>query len=156
MEVPMVTDVKPDARLYEDDLYAWSRRQAELLRQRRFDDLDLDHLIEEVEDVGAGLYRSIRSRIRTIIEHLLMLEHSPAKEPRRGWEETIITQRRDLRDDITPTLRRRLEDEWEQHYEAARASAATALRRHGEDAAAGALPLTWPYTLDRITGDWLP
>jgi hypothetical protein len=31
------------------------------------------------------------------------------------------------------------------------------LRQHGERAAAAdALPATCPYTLDQITGDWLP
>jgi hypothetical protein len=152
----MVTDVKPDARLYEDDLYAWSRRQAELLRQRRFDDLDLDHLIEEVEDVGASLYRSVRSRIRTIIEHLLKLEHSPTREPRAGWRDTLITQRSDPREDITPTLRARVMAELPVIFERARNDAGLRLREHGEDAAADALPLTCPYTLDQIMGDWLP
>ena len=31
-----------------------------------------------------------------------------------------------------------------------------ALRDHGEQDAAEALPVTCPYTLDQITGDWLP
>jgi hypothetical protein len=152
----MATDVKPDARLYEDDLYAWSRRQAELLRARRFEDLDLDHLIEEVEDVGASLYRSVRSRIRTIIEHLLKLEHSPTREPRAGWRDTLITQRSDPREDITPTLRARVMAELPVIFERARNDAGLRLREHGEDAAADALPLTCPYTLDQIMGDWLP
>jgi Domain of unknown function DUF29 len=65
--------------------YAWCKAQADLLRAGRFAELDLDHLIEEIEDVGGALKRSVRNRIRTIVEHLLGLEHSPAKEPRAGW-----------------------------------------------------------------------
>jgi hypothetical protein len=42
----------PAQNLYEQDFYAWSRRQAELLRLARFSDLDLAHLIEEVEESG--------------------------------------------------------------------------------------------------------
>ena len=38
----------------------------------------------------------------------------------------------------------------------ARHNAATSLRKHGEQAAADALPTTCPYSLDRIIGDWLP
>ncbi|MGH6917951.1 MAG: DUF29 family protein, partial [Geminicoccaceae bacterium] len=34
--------------LYEQDIYAWSEEQADLLRARRFEDLDLEHLIEEI------------------------------------------------------------------------------------------------------------
>ena len=44
-----------DAALYEEDFYLWVERQADLLRDGRFRDLDLAHLIEEVEDLGANL-----------------------------------------------------------------------------------------------------
>ncbi|MGH6917950.1 MAG: DUF29 domain-containing protein [Geminicoccaceae bacterium] len=90
----MATRIKPTtAPLYERDFYAWSKAQAELLRAGRFTDLDLDHLIEEVDDLGQSLKRSVRSRLRTIIEHLLKLEYSPAQAPRGGWYDTILTQR---------------------------------------------------------------
>jgi len=143
-------------KLYEEDFYAWSQRQAELLRAGRFDALDLEHLIEEVADLGESVYRSVRSRVRTIMEHLLKLEHSPAPEPRRGWRETIRTQRADLDEDLTPALRPRIEAGLPRFYAKARRDAAAALRDYGEQAAADALPETCPYSLDQITGDWLP
>jgi hypothetical protein len=142
--------------LYEGDFYAWAREQAELLRAERFEELDLEHLIEEVDDLGGSLYRSVRSRVRTIVEHLLKLEHSPARDPRGLWYDTIAVQRSDLEDDLTPSLRPRIEAELPKQYGRARAAAARALRRHGEAAAAEALPEGCPYTLDQITGDWLP
>ncbi len=37
-------------RLYDQDYPAWARQTADLLRQRRFDELDLDHLAEELDD----------------------------------------------------------------------------------------------------------
>ena len=142
--------------LYGQDFYAWAREQATLLRAGRFDELDLAHLTEEVEDLGGALYRSVRSRLRTIIEHLLKLEYSPAVEPRASWRSTMLTQRDDLRDDLTPTLRRRAADALPELFEQARKRADVSLRDHGEPAAADALPKTCPYTLDQITGDWLP
>jgi Domain of unknown function DUF29 len=142
--------------LYEQDFYAWAREQATLLRAGRFDELDLEHLTDEVEDLGGSLYRSVRSRLRTIIEHLLKLEHSPAAEPRGLWLDTIHAQRADLEDDLTASLRRRLRSELPKQYLRARAAAARSLHRHGETAAADALPQTCPYTLDQIAGDWLP
>ena len=142
--------------LYEQDFYSWAREQATLLRAGRFEELDLAHLTEEVDDLGESLYRSVRSRVRTIIEHLLKLEHSPAAEPRSLWLDTIHTQRADLADDLKASLRRRLRSELPKQYLRARAAAARALRRYGEDAAADALPETCPYTLDQIAGDWLP
>jgi hypothetical protein len=153
----MATRIKPTPKaLYDDDFYVWSQRQAELLRARRYDELDLEHLIEEVEDLGGALKRSVRSRVRTIIEHLLKLQHSPAVEPRPGWRDTIRTRRNDLLDDLTPTLRRDLEQELEELYARARRQAEGSLRDHGEPAAADALPERCAYTAEQIGGDWLP
>ena len=153
----MATRIKARTRdLYEQDVYAWSKAQADLLRAGRLADLDLEHLIEEIEDVGGSLYREVRARVRTIIEHLLKLEHSPAQEPRGGWERTIRTERADLVEDLTPALRPRIERKLPQLYELARLEAEAALRAQGEHAAVAGLPTTCPYSLDQITGDWLP
>ena len=63
----MAIRIKQDKeRLCEEDFYAWSKAQAALLRAGRFADLDLAHLIEEVDDLGESLKRSVRSRIRTL------------------------------------------------------------------------------------------
>ena len=153
----MATRVKArSSDLYQRDVYAWSNEQAELLRARRFADLDLDHVILEIEDVGGSLYREIRSRLRTVMEHLLKLEHSAAAELLAGWERTIHVQRADLADDLTPSLRPRIETDLARFYEVARTEAAATLREYGETAAADALPQACPYSLDQITGDWLP
>jgi hypothetical protein len=106
--------------------------------------------------VGGALQRSVRNRIRTIIEHLLNLEHSAAEEPRAGWRAIIRSQRVRLRDALTPTLRREAANELAALYGDARDLAEGALRDHGERAAAAALPGTCPYILDQVTSDWLP
>jgi hypothetical protein len=153
----MAVQVKPRSReLYEQDLYAWSEAQAGLLRRRRFAELDLEHVIEEIEDVGGSFYREVRSGVRTIVEHLLKLEHSAAIEPRAGWERSIRRERADLAEDLTPSLRPRIERGLARFYEAARREAAAALRAHGEPAAADAIARTCPYSLDQIISDWLP
>jgi Domain of unknown function DUF29 len=151
VQAPVRTD--PD---YDRDLYAWSKAQADLLRARRFDEVDLEHLIEEIEDVGAALGRSVRNRTITIIEHLLKLQHAPATDPRPGWRQTVRTQRVKLRRALTPTLSRELEAELPALYADARDLAAGAFTDHGETAAARQLPDACPYDLDRITGNWLP
>jgi hypothetical protein len=153
----MATRIKPVKKeLYEEDFYAWTKAQATLLRAGRFADLDLEHLIEEVDGLGESLKRSVRSRIRAIIEHLLKLEHSPAEEPRGGWYDTVLAQRSDLLDELTASIRREVEPAVPDLYDRARQNAATSLRKHGEHAAADTLPAACPYVLDQITGDWLP
>jgi hypothetical protein len=141
---------------YDRDIYAWSKAQADLLRARRFDEVDLEHLIEEIEDVGAALGRSVRNRTITIIEHLLKLQHAPASDPRAGWRQTVRAQRVKLRRSLTPLLRRELAAELPELYADANDLAAGALADHGEAEAAQALPATCPYDLDQITGTWLP
>ncbi len=153
----MATKIKPAAKdLYEEDFYVWAERQTELLRARRFDELDLDNLIEEVDDLGGALKRSVLNTTAVILEHLLKLEHSPASEPRNGWRASVREHRRRLRIDLTPRLRQILQDELPGVYSMARDDAAAALRDHGEDGAADALPEACPYSLEQITGDWLP
>ncbi len=113
----MATQIKPAPKmLYYEDFYVWTQRQAELLRAHRYEELDLEHLIEEVEDLGGALKRSVRSRVRTIIEDLLTLQYSPALDPRAGWRDTIRRDRNDLLDDLTPTLRRELGAELDELY----------------------------------------
>lgn len=153
----MATRIKSTAKdLYDEDFYVWAQNQAELLRDKRFDELDLGNLIEEVEDLAGAMRRSVRNRTITIMVHLLKLQYSPATDPRLGWRETIRTQRTRLLTDLTPTLRRELAAELSDVYGRARHDAEGSLRDHGEQDAADALPATCPYTLDQITGDWLP
>jgi Domain of unknown function DUF29 len=141
---------------YEEDLYAWSHDQAALLRAGRFDALDLEHLIEQVEDLAGSLRSAVRSRATTVMEHLLKLQHSPAQNPRVAWRETVRTQRTRLLNDLTPSLQRHLADRLPELYARARHDAEGSLRDHGEQDAAAALPASCPYTLDQIIGDWLP
>jgi Domain of unknown function DUF29 len=153
----VATRIKPPAEdLYQQDFWVWAQQQAELLRNKRFEELDLEHLIEEVEDLGGALERSVRSRARTIMEHLLKLQHSPAQDPRFGWRDTVRTQRSELLNDLTPSLSRQLSGSLPDLYARARHDAEGSLRDHGEHDAADAVPATCPYTLDQITGDWLP
>jgi hypothetical protein len=37
---------------YDNDFYSWTQEQAELLKNGRFSELDIDNLIEEVESMG--------------------------------------------------------------------------------------------------------
>ncbi len=153
----MATRIKPSPQpLYQQDFYAWSKTQPELLRAGRYAELDLEHLIEEVDDLGDALKRAVRNRLRTIMDHLLKLQHSPAADPRSAWRATVRTQRIKLRDGLKASVRREVETELPELYADARALADGALRDHGEDAAADALPETCPYSLDQVTSDWLP
>src|SRR5271170_8271169 len=96
----------PDGPRYDDDFYAWTQHQAEVLRSMPVGDnrFDREHVAEEIEDLGKSERNAVRSQIRRIIEHLLKLAYSPAQPPRFGWTETVRDARQELSDRITPTL----------------------------------------------------
>ncbi|MDX1540125.1 MAG: DUF29 domain-containing protein [Geminicoccaceae bacterium] len=147
--------------LYETDYYAWTLDQAARLRalaeQRSNLPLDLDNLAEEVESLGRSDLRTCRSQIRRIIEHLLKLEYSPATEPRRRWIHSIRDARFQLSKIMTASLRRDVQDEFEELSALALEGADVALREHGEDEAADALPEACPYDFDRVVDrNWYP
>jgi uncharacterized protein DUF29 len=153
----MATRITPVAKdAYDQDFYVWALNQAELLRARRFEALDLAHLIEEVEGLADVKRSAVLNNARVVMEHLLKLEHSPAQDPRRGWRASVVEHRARLEVELTPRLRQILDDERPRVYDIARRAAEIALRDYGEQTAADTLPASCPYTLDQITGDWLP
>ena len=153
----MATRIKPARKdLYEEDFYVWTQRQAELLRARKFEDLDLEHLIEEVAELGDTKLSAVLNNARVVMEHLLKLQHSPAADPRNGWRATVLEHRSRLEVELTPRLTQIMDAELPRMYRLARRSASVSMRDHGEHAAADAIPETCPYTADQITGDWLP
>ena len=152
----MATKLASKPGLYERDFYVWAEEQAALLRAKRFDALDLDHLIEEVEGLADAKRSAVLNNARVIMEHLLKLQHSPAADPRNKWRATVREHRNRLEADLTPRLLQILDDELARWYGLARKSAAASMLDHGEHAAADTLPETCPYTREQVTGDWLP
>jgi hypothetical protein len=142
--------------LYQTDVYAWAMEQAELLKSGRLHELDAEHLIDEIEGLAMAEWGAAKSHAQPIIEHLLKLQHSPAQDPRNGWRNSVRTQRRELENVLTPTLRRRLEEDLGRLYQRVRRDVAESLRDYGEHAAADALPHECPYALDDLLGEWLP
>jgi Domain of unknown function DUF29 len=92
---------------YDEDLYAWSQEQIALLRARRADCLDWDHLAEEIEWMVGRDRRELKNRLRIILLHLLKWQAQPG---RRGasWRKSLRTQRRHIQDLLqeSPSLRR--------------------------------------------------
>jgi hypothetical protein len=151
----------PIEQLYHDDFHAWTREQAKALRRlaetRPNEELDFRHLVEEVRDLGKGERDAVRSQLARILEHLLKLEHSPAREPREGWYDTIGDARRELYFKLSPSLRRDATQRLPELYALARRRAARALTCHGEAGPADPLPATCPYALAQLVDeDWLP
>jgi len=69
---------------YETDIVAWTNEQAQLVRAGRFELLDLEHIAEEIEDVGKSEQRELASRMTILLAHLLKWQFQPEQQG-RSW-----------------------------------------------------------------------
>ena len=92
---------------YETDFYRWTQTQAEALRQKDVAALDLEHLAEEIEELGSNHRYAIESQLERLLTHLLKWRYDPAQDPRRLWRQTIRHARREIakRTGDSPSLR---------------------------------------------------
>jgi len=83
---------------YEHDFFGWTREQAALLRSGNLSELDVEHLIEEIESMGRSERRQLTSRLELLLMHLLKWEHQSDRQEIDGksWLRTIREQRRKI------------------------------------------------------------
>jgi hypothetical protein len=139
------------ADLYDKDFYAWTQQQAEALRTHFKGDnrLDVEHLAEEVEDLGKSELHAVESYIENVIEHLLKLDHSGWVEARNHWRAEVDAFRASIERKITPKIRQQVETELEALYERARRGAARSLHQREPDLVRR-LPKHCPYDWNTI------
>ena len=91
--IPLPTQTLAD--LYLADETAWLDAMAELIGEKRFDELDYAHLKEFLEDMATRDRREVKSRLRVLLAHILKWVYQ--KEMRTpSWENTVNTQQDDL------------------------------------------------------------
>jgi hypothetical protein len=139
--------------LYEQDFVAWTERQARELRALRTSrwngPLDLEHLAEEIEDLGRSQRHACESLLEQIIIHLLKLRHAKAETPRAHWANEIDLFRNELHRRLTKTIRQHLETNLEAHYQTAARLTTRALTREEPDTTPD-IPRQCPWSLDDI------
>ena len=100
--------------LYEEDTLLWVEQTVSQLKARDFKQLDLEHLIEEVEALGISQKRELLSRLIVLLEHLLKRLYVDLPYDYNGWERTIRTQRTEL--DILLSQVPSLKTLWQQNF----------------------------------------
>ncbi len=93
------------ANSYDEDVVLWAQEQAALLRSGQFSKLDLEHIADEIEDVGKTEKRELASRMAVLMAHVLKWQAQPDRRS-RSWQSTINEQRKRiaLALDETPSL----------------------------------------------------
>ena len=105
------------AALYEEDFLLWTERTAGLLRAGRFDEIDIEHVAEEIHDMGVSQRREAVSRLRVLLTHLIQWKVQPDRRS-RSWSNTIETQRDELLLLLQqmPSVRHALQEQLEAAY----------------------------------------
>jgi hypothetical protein len=138
---------------YNKDFYAWLMKNADLLRQHKFNEVDIEHVAEELESMGKSEKRELTSRLTVLLAHLLKWKFQPALRS-RSWKNTILTQRIDILEllEDSPSLKYELEERAVIAYEKAKLSAEdeTGIDKNN-------FPETCPFTFEELLRkDFLP
>ena len=81
MDLPVETEA-PARTGYKEDLHAWAREQAALLRAGRLGEVDAANIAEELDDVGNEQYDKLESALRVLLAHMLKWDHQPERRGR--------------------------------------------------------------------------
>lgn len=85
----------PTTTLYQQDFYAWTQRQADLLRTGQLGELDTENLIEEIESLGRQERQELRNRLGVLLGHLLKWYYQPEARS-KSWVYTIREQHQEI------------------------------------------------------------
>jgi len=109
------------ACLYEKDVVAWAEQQKEYLKAGQLHKLDIEHLLEEMDDVGNSYKHALESYFKVLICHLLKWKHQPSQRS-CSWVGSINNSRRSIEKIIkkNPSLKNYLQTAFEEEWEIAR------------------------------------
>ena len=110
---------------YQEDFYAWTQEQAQLLRSQQLAKIDFANLIDEIESMGKSEKRALKSRLSVLLMHLLKWQFQSSFQS-TSWQLTLRTQRRAIKDLLADnsSLRHWLVETMHDAYEQAKDDAA--------------------------------
>lgn len=134
---------------YETDYYSWTQEQAALLKSGQLQNLDMLHLIEEVEDMASNKRSALKSHLKVLLTHLLKWHYQPDRRG-RSWTLTITEQRLESNDILeeNPGLKPELPGLIMKSYRLAKLQAE---RETGLDK--NVFPEFCPWTFEQIIND---
>lgn len=141
------------AHHYKTDFFAWTREQSALIRARRWSEIDVEHLAEEVEDMGKSEKRTLESRLEILLMHLLKWQIQKDRRS-NSWRRTIKDQHRRLEKLLieNPSLKAELLEFVEDVYPSAIVAAANETGLGDEN-----FPANCPYSVEQILdSNYLP
>jgi hypothetical protein len=143
--------------LYEQDFQLWIEQTISSLETKQFNSLDIEHLIEELKELGKSEKRALESNLMVLLAHLLklMIQHDAPDSMKNSWYRSIIEHRQRVLIALknTPSLKSYLETALETAYPDGRNLAI----QEGKKASFGVripqedeYPNTCPFSLEQI------
>lgn len=144
-------------QIYDRDLLVWIECTIEQLKNREFESLDIEHLIEELVDLGKSEKNALRSNLMVLLGHLLKLkvQHDVPDSMKESWYNSVIEHRQRVLNNLadTPSLHSFLAEAVEKAYQDGRKLAI----KQGKLARFGIkipeekeYPLICPFSLEQI------
>jgi len=143
--------------LYEKDVNEWIVSQIQLLESGKVELIDIEHLIEELQDMGKSNRRELSNHLKILIAHLLkwqyqlkLLADKYDGYEGKSWRLTIIEQRFqliDLLEDI-PSLKRELQETIKKSY-----PKAVLLAVKETNLPQATFPTECPYSIEQLLND---
>lgn len=140
-------------KLYELDDSQWLEETINLLANQKFQQLDLENLIEELEELGREKKNAVASLLEQAIRHLLLLEYwtDELEYNQVHWQGELYNFRIQLKRRMTANLRNFLESELDNIYQDAWGFVKIKTQNNVE------FPPECPYNLEQLLDiDWLP
>lgn len=138
--------VSKPVTIYDQDFNLWIEQTVDLLKARRFDQLDIENLIDELESMSKRDRREIVSRLKVLLLHLLKWRYQPGQRS-NSWRSSIWNNREEISQILkdSPSLRNYPSTVMAKAYASARQGAAieTGL-------ALETFPDISPFTVDEI------
>lgn len=138
---------------YLTDFNLWLDRTVHLLRENRWQEIDVAHLIEEIEDLGKSERRGIVSQLTRLLLHLLKWQYQPQRRS-DSWLDSITDARTQIALVIedSSSLNNYPAQQLEKSYQRARHQAAKQTNIE-----ISVFPNICPYSLELVLAeDWLP
>jgi len=134
---------------YDHDFDAWAKRNAELMRQRKWSEIDAEQIAEEPAHTAKGQKRELVSRLAVLLAHLLKWQYQLDRRS-DSWVSTIVTQRSEIQLllDDSPSLKSDLDACVGKAYRFAKDRTA---RETGADKTG--FPDSCPYSFDQIVSE---
>ncbi len=138
---------------YSTDFYAWTQQQAQHLKAGKWEHLDIENLVEEIESLGKREKQELRNRLGILLGHLLKW-HYQSEQRSNSWRSTIREQRRRIRQHLeeNPSLQPYLPEALQRGYEDG-----IDLAIQDTNLPEAVFPAACPYSLEQTLGaEFLP